>query len=68
MKASSTESKYSFAIAFTFGHIGSSKSDLQSLCLPLRCQLNLAHRHNNGVRLTKMLTAKALKAKMLESR
>ena len=35
-----------------------SKSHLRVFSCPVRCQLNRAHRHNNGVDLTKMLTAK----------
>jgi len=58
-KASITELEFGFATALTFSYTSLLKvPSARSFVCPLRCQLNRAHGHNNGVGVTKMLTGK----------
>lgn len=58
MEVSSTEFKFGFAKSFTSCKRAVQHRTWASFVCPLRCQLNRVRGHNNGVRLTKMLTAK----------
>ena len=57
-KASIRELKFGFTTALTSNDQLLKSPICASFLCPSRCQLNRAHRHNNGVGLTKMLTAK----------